>query len=416
MKKRLILAAGCAALPLALLAQSQVPTDATLQMTPKLTRMSLTVQLVTTTTLVQGWSFGICHAPENATIIDAMPADDLDFLVDGHPVGFLSFHVSEHGISQGVVVGSVDPERPTPPIDVGPYPDGLPLLHVSYEVRAETPVSFCETLGTPPVSTTIVSDGTSIKPGKEEALLLMPDYAQDLSFTITPSLSDGIVTVRMFSPTAAVEGWSFAVCHWEDKASVVEFAPAADLDVLRGGDPVDFLAINLVPGELRAGVTQAAIIDFTAKSYGPYPEGIDLLHIGYRVAAETSIAFCSNVLGDPPIANVVVIRGDSYAPPPSQMAGATLVPGALAARFIRGDANRDNKVNIADAVALCWTAAGRGPVPCEDAGDVNDNGRIDLADPIYLLMYLFAAGRPPASPFPQPGADLTPWDDLGCER
>ncbi|HAK96568.1 MAG TPA: hypothetical protein DCM87_16655 [Planctomycetes bacterium] len=412
----MIRAVGCAALPLALLAQSQVPTDVTLRMTPKLTRMSLTVQLVTTTTLVQGWSFGICHAPENAAIMDAEPADELDFLVGGQPVGFLAYHITEQGVTQGVVAGSVDPERPMPPIDVGPYPTGLPLMHVRYEVRAQTPVSFCDTLGSPPVSSIVVSDGTSLKPAKESALLLMPDYAQDLSFTITPSLSDGIVTVRMFSPTAAVEGWSFAVCHWEDKASIAEFAPAADLDVLRGGDPVDFLNIALVPGDLRAGVTQAAIIDFGAKAYGPYPQGIDLLHIRYRVAAETAIAFCDKVLGNPPIANVIVIRGDSYAPPPSQLAGATLVPGALAAHFIRGDANRDNKVNIADAVALCWTAVGRGPIPCEDAGDVNDNGRIDIADPIYLLMYLFAAGRPPASPFPQAGADLTPWDDLGCAR
>ncbi len=407
---------ACMALPLALLAQSSTPYDVTMKVTPKQTRMSLTVEMASQSTLVQGWSFGLCHVPANATIIDAQPADELNFLVFGQPVGFLAYNISQNGVFQGVVVGSVDPERPTPPVDIGPWPLGLPLLHVHYEVHAESPVTFCDTLGSPPVATMFVNDGMSHVPAKEGGLLLTPDYSQDLSFTVTPSLSDGVVTVRMFSPTAAIEGWSFALCHWEDKAHIAEAAPAADLDVLRNGDPVDFLNTSIVAGERRAGVTQAVIIDFMAKPYGPYPSGIDLLNVRYDVVAETTIAFCDRVLGAPPVANVVVIRSTSYAPPAAQMRGSTLVPGALAARFIRGDANRDGTVNIADAITLCRTAVGLGPLPCADAGDVNDNGRVDLADPISLLMYLFAAGRPPASPFPSPGTDLTPWDELGCER
>ena len=45
-----------------------------------------------------------------------------------------------------------------------------------------------------------------------------------------------------------------------------------------------------------------------------------------------------------------------------------------------------------------------GPTPDpESRGDVNDSGQIDVADVIYLVEYLFAAGSPPPAPFPNPG-------------
>ena len=55
-----------------------------------------------------------------------------------------------------------------------------------------------------------------------------------------------------------------------------------------------------------------------------------------------------------------------------------------------------------------------GPMGCDDAGDGNDDGQIDIADPIYLLNWSFFGG--PAPPVPGPfscGGDPTA-DALNC--
>ena len=393
--------------------------DVALKVSPVQTRMGLTVELYTQETTVQGWSFGLCHDAAKTSVIDLTPADEMNFLLFGGPVGFLAYGIAggsgSAGVFMGVVVGSVDPENPTPPVDVGPFPDGFPLMHVHYEVVEESEVTFCGTLGLPPVSLSVVHEGQSIEPAiLQGGTLLEPRYEQELNFHVTPELSDEVVTVRLVSPTAAIQGWSFALCHWDEKARINEIATAMDLGILRAGNPVDYVSTDILPGDPRGGVTQGVVIDFAARSYGPYPQGIDILHVGYEVFSETSISFCDGLLGDPPVNNIIVIRGLSYAP--ATMTGAVLQPNALYAHFIRGDVSRDERVDLADAIAICLTASGNGLVPCEDAADVNDNGRVDLADAVYLLTYLFAQGNEPASPFPYAGTDLTTWDDLRCER
>jgi len=59
---------------------------------------------------------------------------------------------------------------------------------------------------------------------------------------------------------------------------------------------------------------------------------------------------------------------------------------------------------------------GEGTLSCEDAADVNDNGRVDLSDAVSLLNHLFRGGPPPLSPYPDPGADAGLEDVLGCEK
>ncbi len=91
--------------------------------------------------------------------------------------------------------------------------------------------------------------------------------------------------------------------------------------------------------------------------------------------------------------------------------------------FQRGDCNASNMgtmaVDIADAAEILTflfrQGAWRTTPPCLDACDVNDDGRIDLADAFAILVYLFAFGHEPPSPGPfSVGPDPTP-DKLGCE-
>ena len=44
---------------------------------------------------------------------------------------------------------------------------------------------------------------------------------------------------------------------------------------------------------------------------------------------------------------------------------------------------------------------------CPDSGDANDDGILNIADPIYLLNWRFSTGAPPAPPFPDCGLDPT---------
>ncbi len=83
--------------------------------------------------------------------------------------------------------------------------------------------------------------------------------------------------------------------------------------------------------------------------------------------------------------------------------------------FIRGDANADGAVNVADAITILgYLFASQKPKACMDALDVADNGKIDISHAIRLLGYLFARGTPPAAPFPSAGHDPTPTDAYTC--
>jgi hypothetical protein len=83
--------------------------------------------------------------------------------------------------------------------------------------------------------------------------------------------------------------------------------------------------------------------------------------------------------------------------------------------FLRGDANRNGTVDIADAIATLWSLFGDGtPLPCADAADSDDDGAVELDDAVFTLVSLFRKG--PATPAPSwmPGRDPTP-DALACD-
>jgi hypothetical protein len=84
--------------------------------------------------------------------------------------------------------------------------------------------------------------------------------------------------------------------------------------------------------------------------------------------------------------------------------------------FVRGDANADGKVNIADAIWTISELFREGPLTrCRSAADANADSHHNLADASYLIAYQFTAGPAPPAPFPTCGTDGTGEGGLGCE-
>ena len=55
--------------------------------------------------------------------------------------------------------------------------------------------------------------------------------------------------------------------------------------------------------------------------------------------------------------------------------------------FIRGDANGDQFVDVADAVSIFFYVTGQQSLPCLDAADSNDSGSVNVVDIVHVLGY-----------------------------
>ncbi len=93
-----------------------------------------------------------------------------------------------------------------------------------------------------------------------------------------------------------------------------------------------------------------------------------------------------------------------------------LGPCALAqeTEFVRGDVNQDGRVSIADALFLRRCLFTSGPQPlCRDAADVNDDGKLNIVDEITVLALLLHERHNGElvdvlpEPYPLPGVDPT---------
>jgi hypothetical protein len=87
------------------------------------------------------------------------------------------------------------------------------------------------------------------------------------------------------------------------------------------------------------------------------------------------------------------------------------------AKFSRGDANGDGRINVTDGVIMAQNIFANKLVAfdCKDMLDANDDGALNTADPMYLLTYIFSQGPAPAAPFKACAADPTN-DALQCAQ
>ena len=53
---------------------------------------------------------------------------------------------------------------------------------------------------------------------------------------------------------------------------------------------------------------------------------------------------------------------------------------------------------------------------CTEAADINDDGRLEMSDAVYLLQFLYRLGSPPPTPGHRIGIDPEREGGLGCEE
>jgi hypothetical protein len=375
---------------------------------------------------IQGWSLGLCHEPPAARLLRFDWSEELATLNFGEEPGFYKCEEAVEplgglggsgtprvGIVQAVVL-SFYQELVLPAVE-----GGFPVLEVEYEVLDESEIGICSGLqgSGQPIASVLTVHGASFVPSEFPTATLAPKpYAEKLTYRVEPPESNEVVTVVLESGEIAVEGWSFALCNTALAAEVLEVATSPEVEHLLNGDPPEFVDVRVSPADPFVAVEQSIVLGTAPEpvAAGPFPEGIPLMGIRYRVIEEDELKFCDQV-GGIYFDNRVKVEGVGYIP--ETRLGGRLVLGSLGARFIRGDADLNGELDLTDAVfVLMRLFLGGEALPCLDAADANDVGRVDISDPIFLLRFLFLGGPPPPPPFPEPGEDLSPQTALGCER
>jgi hypothetical protein len=165
-------------------------------------------------------------------------------------------------------------------------------------------------------------------------------------------------------------------------------------------------ALGLEVGSWGAGAAFAdctnSIVWGNARSFAR--QGAAVLRVAWTLCEDAAVASSGdNLLADPRFIDSV--GGDwrlgSQSPARGRADDGSDL-GALSGsegRVLGGDMNRDARINIADVIYLLGYLFANGDPPwCLPLADVNGDGLKNIADPIHLLGYLFSTGAPPADP------------------
>lgn len=259
-----------------------------------------------------------------------------------------------------------------------------------------------------------------------------PGQTLDFSYTLSdatiqydPALGTGSVALPVYiqeHPTTSgfphnVAGWSMSVRHDPTHVDVTHVAQGAYIASLDNGNGPDFFSPNVGSPN---GFTVGCVYDFFGLVVCTYeiPKEVVVATfvtlpgslIGNQIGVQVLLEWFP--MGNPPISNHVVVQGMSNAPTENP-GSLTLQPIVLEA-FVRGDADGSLGISaLVDAVTILGYLFNGQPMNCLDAADFDDDGAVNLVDPISLLSYGFVQGPPPAAPFPGCGSDPTA-DAIDC--
>jgi len=384
--------------------------------------VDLTVQLTTRVDNTQGWSFGVLLETEGdatGSITNVKIAEDVLTVKGGQPADFSTTSYYAAGdlankvadcepecsgieavaVTQGVVIDFMQK------VDL-PITDALDLVDLSVQAAgsegSKVTLSFTDQVGSPPVQTVVVHSGASITPdvlaGAEITFKAPPPCAPPAPFTIEIGGASGNTDEQVGAPIKLnfnadgsqegqeVQGWSYGICLVDaSKLDVVDATvDGTDTATVKDGAPADFDTVTVFPGE---GATHGVVIDFRAKVTIPAQNDWTDLLVTYKILMTedddtTYVVPCNEKLGSPPVANVMVIGGASIQASAFEGTDPTAAEGGCCDPSI---CNKPGK----------FTKLAKPPLPYFEPGNVNGDGRLDIADGIYLLSYLFRNGPEP---------------------
>ncbi|MEM7235162.1 MAG: dockerin type I repeat-containing protein, partial [Planctomycetota bacterium] len=210
-----------------------------------------------------------------------------------------------------------------------------------------------------------------------------------------------------------IQGWSISVAH---DSNFLEFISGGigdtDAGLLfdNGFQRTEAANDRFIPGggDEPTGFVSAVVLSFVENlTLDPFvPQSI--VNVRYRVLpafaqtpqAVANLEFRDGLTGSgQPVNNVHTQQGETR--DALHLIGLELRAGT---RFLRGDANDDSRVDLADAVWIVNDLFRGGPeTTCRASADVDANGRVNLSDAIYVAHYRFLSGPRPPAPFPSCG-------------
>ena len=232
--------------------------------------------------------------------------------------------------------------------------------------------------------------------------------------------SDGDGLIDLADPDCfGVQGWALSVAvdqcfglwHATTRGTVggLDNCPGG----LRSSTGGSFEKTELSRNLNRFGAISAVVLSFTEPvTLPPISDSLILLLGGRRERGEEFEQPCQLRVLDPtelglrgsgePINTGATTGGETNglsSGDPIDVGGTTGLP--MSDLFLRGDANNDRKVDLADTVWLVNELFRLGPPsPCQNASDVNADELLDTSDALYLISYGFVDGPPPPPPFP----------------
>jgi len=337
-----------------------------------------------------------------ATYDDTNEQTTLTWTITADPSGYQQFQVLRNGTLIGALLS---------PASV--FTDDEPLCPgvTSYSVRADC--------GSGIATTTVeitYTPAAPVKYGIDPETIEIPENWSAVDFEVQPWIYQE--TVVPDCPYATT-GFSMGVGHPDTlEVTAVGLHPQLEDRVPSG---IDFYSVDLLDSGWTLGVVYSLVsppstglldtLDFLTKTR--------VATARYRSACgiemETEATLEFDTLGTPPVENRVVVNGFGLSPEHLQAGTITLMPVSAQKAFLRGDCNGDQAVMLTDVFALLTFLFNTyGMVQCADACDVNDSEALDIADPLYLLFYLYASGPPPEAPSGECGVDPT-MGSLGCQ-
>ena len=238
--------------------------------------------------------------------------------------------------------------------------------------------------------------------------------AQDPNYVLTISGGD-VAPGGSINSTATldilgtnnIQGWSYGVCHDTAALTLTGVVSTNFVDTLNGGGLPGFLNLNQ---SLVGGYTLGIVIDlFGVNTLAP-GVGYQLTVASYDnllpLGESADLCPCST-LGSPAVSTVVVVNGGSIPPITNCGTATSFVPPSI--DHVRGDANDDSRLNIADGIWMLNDLFQGGPhSDCDGANDANASGTYDASDAIFIFNYQFLNGPAPSAPFPACGGDSDP--------